>query len=388
MFEICVFEKGKINMKIISFENIKGMHLEITTKCNASCPMCGRNYKGKVRDKLKLVELSLNECKDIFDVDFIKQLNRISICGVYGDPINAKEIIEIVDYFYSCNEKLLINLYTNGSKHSELWWKSLAKVMRNKNGYVIFGIDGIGDVNSIHRINTSYIKIIENAKTYINAGGKAKWDFIAFKHNENLIDLAEELSKSIGFSSFQVKKTSRFLKNLYEKDHLLDSTILKYGKHPIYDLDGKIINCLELAQNKMNRNNTENKIFYLIKKYGSMEKYFDKTKIECQAIKSNGIFISALGEVYPCCSVYQQVCYGLVYGVKDINELNEYMLYKHSNLSAFDTSIKDIVEGSFFKQLQKSWLFGSVNEGKPKSCSQTCGFEVDMHKAQHAEREE
>lgn len=88
-------------MDCISYNRITGMHLELTTKCNALCPMCARNYKGKVRDKLPLVELSLENCKQIFCYDFIKQLDLISICGVFGDPINAVELIEIIDYFTS-----------------------------------------------------------------------------------------------------------------------------------------------------------------------------------------------------------------------------------------------------------------------------------------------
>lgn len=369
-------------MSHFSYDKIKGMHLEITTKCNANCPMCGRNFKGKVREKLKLVELTLDQCKKIFDINFIKQLEFISICGVYGDPINATEIIEIIDYFYSCNKNLFINLYTNGSKHSQDWWRRLAKSI--KNGYVIFGIDGIGEVHSIHRRNTSYDTVIRNAKAYIEAGGKAKWDFIVFRHNEHQVELARELSEKMGFASFEIKKTSRFFKNLYEKDPALDSTFAEYGKHPIFNSKGQIVSYLELPQAKIYRNNSEEVILRMIDKYSTLENYFDVVKIECQAIKTKGIFVSASGDVYPCCTVYQQVCYGSIYGVKDCKELNEYELSKKYEVSAFKSSIKDIVEGPFFEQLQNSWSLPSLSKGKPKSCSRACGVELDMHAAQHS----
>ena len=154
-------------MERIKYETITGMHFEATTKCGALCAMCGRNFKGKVREDLPLTELTLNDCKQIFEPNFIKQLQFISICGVYGDPIYASEIIEIIDYFYKCNGSLTINFYTNGSIHSRLWWRRLAKSI--KRGYVIFGIDGIGETHSIHRCNTDYYKVIENAKSYIDA---------------------------------------------------------------------------------------------------------------------------------------------------------------------------------------------------------------------------
>lgn len=370
-------------MERIKYETITGMHFEATTKCGALCAMCGRNFKGKVRENLPLTELTLNDCKQIFEPNFIKQLQFISICGVYGDPIYASEIIEIIDYFYKCNGSLTINFYTNGSIHSRLWWGRLAKSI--KRGYVIFGIDGIGETHSIHRCNTDYYKVIENAKSYIDAGGKAKWDFIVFRHNEHQIDTAREISEKLGFSSFQLKKTSRFFKQLYEEDSQLDSTFSEYGKHPIFNPNGEIIDYLELPHNKKYVNHSEEQLLKLIKTYGSLENYFNRTRIDCQAINTKGVFVSALGEVYPCCTVYQQVCYGSIYNVQDDRELNEYKIYKNCNLSAFDHSIKEIIEGDFFNQLQNNWFLPSLKAGKPKSCCRSCGVELNMHMAQHTD---
>ena len=57
---------------------------------------------------------------------------------------------------------------------------------------------------------------------------------------------------------------------------------------------------------------------------------------------------------------------------------------KGVNLSAFDMSIKDIVEGEFFNLLQNSWLLQSICEGKPKSCCRTCGENLNFHNMQHS----
>lgn len=368
-------------MNQITYENIKGLHLELTNKCNAVCDMCSRNYKGKTRENLKLKELSLNDCKKIMPPEFILKLELISLCGVYGDPIVSKDLINIIDYFYSCNPKVHINLYTNGSLNSKNWWINLAKVL--KNGYVVFGIDGIDETHSIYRKNTDYNKIIENAKTFINAGGKARWDFIVFKHNEHQVKRAEELSKELGFEIFQIKKTSRFFKNLYETDENLDSTFLEYGKHPRFNSKGEIDGYLEMPENKEYRNSSEENLFKLIKDYGSLNNYFDKVKIDCSSINTNGIFISSSGEVYPCCNVYQQVRYGDLHNVKDKNELNEYKLAITDDLSAFNRTIKEIVGSKFFKELQNSWNCESIEKGKPKSCCRTCGVNLDMHKGGH-----
>ena len=191
------------------------------------------------------------------------------------------------------------------------------------------------------------------------------------------------MSKTLGFSSFQVKKTSRFLKNLYEDDLALDSTILDYGKHPIYDSSGRLTGVLELPVNKEYRNVAEKDAFDIIEKYGSLQHFFDLTPVECKAQKTHGIFISAAGEVFPCCTVYQQVCYVKMYGVQDCAEANEYNIYKKHQVSAITQSIESIVNGGFFKQLQDGWELPSIKDGKPKSCARTCGGCFDMHSGQH-----
>ncbi len=365
----------------LDYSKIRGLHIELTTKCNARCPMCARNYKGKTRDNLPLVELNLEKCRKILTADFLKQIELISICGVFGDPINATELPEIIQYIYDCNKCVNIDIYTNGSIHDVEWWSNLARILIN--GRVVFGIDGVGKTSSIHRKGTNYKKVIRNAQAFITAGGKAKWDFIVFKHNEDEVAEASLLSKKLGFETFEIKKTSRFFKNLYEKDPLLDSTIMKYGKHPVFDETGKLERCLELPQSNEYINNAEKKLFELIEEYGCLNDYFDGAKIECNAVKTRGVFISAFGDVYPCCTVYQQVCYGSVFGVTEESELNEYRISKSYDLSALNKTIKDVVEGGFFEAIEKSWKCGSVAQGKAKACCRTCGNLVDIHAAQH-----
>lgn len=365
------------------YDNISGLHLELTTKCNAMCPMCNRNFKGKIRENLPICELSLQDIKKILPPEFVKKLKLISLCGVYGEPICNKELQSIINYLYECNDNVDIDLYTNGSLYESNWWANLASIMKGYKGTVIFGIDGIGDIHELHRCNTNYKKVIKNAKAFIDAGGNAQWDYIVFKHNEHQVEEARKLSEELGFKSFQIKKTSRFFKNLYEKDAELDSTVLEYGKHPVYDSNGNIKYYIELPENDIYKNKAEDKFFEAIKKFGSINNYLDQVSIDCDAVKSGGIFISAEGEVFPCCTVYQQVCYKKVHNVNDENELNEYNLYIKDNLSAFDNSIEDIVNGYFFKELFKSFECKHIKDGKPKSCSRACGYNLDVHACGH-----
>ena len=365
------------------YKKIRGVHLELTTKCNAMCPMCNRNFKGNLRTGLPVLELNLDQIKKIFSPEFLQQLNLISLCGVYGEPICNTFLFEILNYFYDCNPNLDIDLYTNGGIHDVKWWKMLANIMKHHNGTVIFGIDGIGEIHSMHRCNTDYETVLSHAKAYIDAGGRAQWDFIVFKHNEHQVEEARLLSEKLGFASFQIKKTSRFFKTLYETDEMLDSTILEYGKHPVFNSDGELAYYIELPENSNYRNKSEEKLFEIIGKYKNLNDYFDKNIIECDAIKSGGIFVSASGEIFPCCSVYQQVCYKTIHGVNDKCELNEYNLYKKYNMSGFDKTIDEIMKCGFFDELINSFDCDGLLNGKPKSCSRTCGKRLELHKNSH-----
>ena len=44
-------------------------------------------------------------------------------------------------------------------------------------GKINFSIDGLADTNPTYRVNANWDKVIENVKTFIKAGGPARWDY-------------------------------------------------------------------------------------------------------------------------------------------------------------------------------------------------------------------
>ena len=62
---------------------------------------------------------------------------------------------------------------------------------------IIFVIDGSDEISELHKCNTSFKKVINNTKAYINKCGKTHCDFIVFKHNDFQVEKARELSVSI-----------------------------------------------------------------------------------------------------------------------------------------------------------------------------------------------
>ena len=81
-----------------NYNDIEAVHLEITQKCQAACPMCDRNENGGVDNRhITNAELSFEDCQSIFTPAFINQLKTMYMCGNLGDPIVAKDIAEIIE---------------------------------------------------------------------------------------------------------------------------------------------------------------------------------------------------------------------------------------------------------------------------------------------------
>ena len=144
--------------------------IELTTRCNAACPMCFRNNHGD-RPNPMLVE------KD-FELDLLEQIDvpvkKLALCGNYGDPIMHKELPQIIEYWFK-NKSQNIVMMTNGGARSKQWWTDLGKLTKGKMR-VTFGIDGLEDTNHLYRRNVRWDRLMQNTKAFIDAGGDARCD--------------------------------------------------------------------------------------------------------------------------------------------------------------------------------------------------------------------
>ena len=81
-----------------NYTDITTVHLEITQRCQAACPMCDRNENGGPDNRhINNAELSLADCKRIFPPNFIKQINGL---GMERNDIKGNLIIKFnLKYF-------------------------------------------------------------------------------------------------------------------------------------------------------------------------------------------------------------------------------------------------------------------------------------------------
>ena len=79
---------------------IKRVHVELSDKCNAECPICPRSYYGGiVHPNIKNIQLGLDYFK-LLGPEFIRNVNFWLFCGTRGDPMANTEIVEIVELQY------------------------------------------------------------------------------------------------------------------------------------------------------------------------------------------------------------------------------------------------------------------------------------------------
>ena len=383
---------------------ITTVHLEVTEKCNASCPQCARNLNGgEVNPQLHDAELSLEDVKTILKPEFIKQLNRLYMCGNYGDPISARDTLEIFEYIRSHNAKMQLSFHTNASAKTPEWWSKLPQAM-GKSHYVVFGLDGLEDTNHLYRQGTVWKNIMRNAEAFIKAGGRARWDYIVFGHNEHQVEEARALAESMGFEKFNVKKSNRFFSNTrgaVKTEHQAGNrkgsatTVISMPKNPEYQNSA----IQQLASLSKDKDKIELDLLTTVKeleqrspapqRFNSdpankkdMEKYWDTVPIKCKVAEEKSIYITAEGYLQPCCWTAGQmyVWYWKERGGQIWKAIDEAGL---DTLDVKNNDLADVINGKYIQEIiPDSWDKPSCSEGKLAVCAKTCGTKYDAFKEQ------
>lgn len=342
---MCVNKISQITWENLMYilDDIRAVHFEPSSLCNARCPVCPRFLLGGMKnEKLTETAVSYEQFKNWFTPEFLTQINRFQMCGNYGDPCTTPELVKICEYISSYNVSTII--HTNGGMRNTEFWSSLAKV---DNVRVVFAIDGLSDTNHLYRRGVRWESLMENVKAFISSGGFAQWSLLRFKHNQHQIKEAEELSMQMGFKNFFSKKPFGFMN--WEDDHGIRS------QHPsmlVLDNAGNYeYELYEESSTNENIPRTDIKIeIKEEKRFGITEwhKQQQHNELSCHAINTKEIFVSSTGQVYPCC---------FLSGFVD-NPTNEYQqeqfrkvikpYYELLNLN--NNSLSDILETNFYQR--------------------------------------
>jgi MoaA/NifB/PqqE/SkfB family radical SAM enzyme len=258
-------------LSLSSYDSLKRLHLEPTTRCQASCPMCARNNQGgRTLETVSLTEITLENFRQWVPDDLLKRLYHVFMCGNLGEPILARDCLPMFEHMRRKNSRLSLGLNTNGSARTADFWQDLARLDVRVN----FAIDGATAVShQRYRRGTEFDRILENAGIFTAAGGRAVWDFLVFRHNEHEVEEAQAMAKRLGFEKFVVKPTERF--NGPNAD--------------VLDQAGTLVDRLEPS---LSHQMTTSRV---------LQKDFATCQIDCMVARESSVFIDAGGNVFPCC---------------------------------------------------------------------------------------
>jgi MoaA/NifB/PqqE/SkfB family radical SAM enzyme len=333
---------------MINYEDIRDVHLEISSLCNANCPWCPRTFWGyPYNGGYPEVNLSLESAKKIFTTDFLQQLTSIYINGNFGDLVMNPESPDIVDYFFSINPKLEIRASTNGSARDKHFWTQLAQTPIQ----IQFCLDGLEDTHHLYRQNTVWKTVIQNAQTFIANGGTAIWKMIRFAHNSHQISDCKKLSKELGFSNFYLINDGR-------------------DTAPVFDRQGNLVHVMGNYQGE-----TEFTVLFHRKKTDSVllediiQDRSPANSISCKTKELKSIYIAATGDVSPCCYTG---FYPRTYGYGQYHQAaNAQLIPLIAKNNALEYDLSECIK--WFDSVENSWSLSDYNNGRLVICDDICG---------------
>ncbi len=387
-----------------NYKDIIQLHLEISSLCNAECSVCNRRIQGGPKNPIMIERFTtLDEFKQWLSVDFLKQLEQLTLCGNYGDPMTNPELVPILQYVRELNPTISITMHTNAGGRDSQFWKDLSKIIGN-NGCVVFSVDGLEDTNHLYRKGTNWGKIMDAMVSFTSTKKcRAEWEFLVFKHNQHQLEEAKQLAESMGIT-FVPKEANGFTKNIHRGSghHKPQEsiTVLNVDGTKGYKIyppnseqknedseDSMFLDWAKISEEDVRNifSRTDENLFDF--KMGKMGKekisQLDKCEINCMVldiIENNiynetkqSIFIDANGLVFPCCftagKYYASNSYENVQFAKFIESYGEDSIDLKK-----EKSIKVILESDLMKHgYANSWKKTSIQEGKLHVCSMFCG---------------
>ena len=325
---------------MLKLSEIRSVHIELTTKCNARCPMCMRNYRGlDYNSGYPDTELTLGDIQHILTPDILKTIDHVNFNGNLGDFSLAKDGAEIVQYLVSQN--ITIGINTNGSLRPKSWWQKLA----SPSVTIGFALDGLADTHARYRQDTDWDRIIENAQAYIAAGGRAIWRFVPFDHNRHQEAECRTLAKEMGFIDFE---------NIYDGR----------DSGPVYTRTGEFSHWLGPAGDPPPiKDMLQSHITWYDSKTVKIPKDTDTLNLRCRHKMAKEIYLAADGTVYPC-------CYLGFYPLSMNHPGNKELAPMVTENNALHYPLEHCL--NWFDRVEQSWNQASVRDGRTFQCVNTC----------------
>jgi MoaA/NifB/PqqE/SkfB family radical SAM enzyme len=305
---------------------INSYEIEITSRCNAACPVCARTVLNDA-NKLVVEDLPYEQFVEIFENYYLDN-NMFYFCGTIGDAMTHPKILDIFKFLIDKNAN--IDVHTNGGTRNAAFWKELAELSKlhknsnNRSLNVRWNVDGI-ETNKLYRVNVDINKVLSNMKTYVDHGGKASWYYIVFDWNLDEIDKAKQLADSLNIPFYKREAWRNKNKNLKTMKFIPQNSIL------------------------------------------------DSSEISCKHKERGELFLNVDGTIWPCCFLRDEVSQHTLYDkITDADKI--FKRYGNTfNLITKDNTLKNILNHPFYKNELTELGWKEDSEMFLSRCYRSCG---------------
>jgi hypothetical protein len=191
--------------------------------------------------------------------------------------------------------------------------------------------------------------VIKNASIFIAAGGTAVWKMIDFDHNRHQQHQARRLSGEMGFRQFD---------------------LIDHGRNqgPVFDKNKNLVHVM---------GNPPETNFEILWKTRTQDTVIledittaqTPVPISCQVKKQKSLYITSVGEVYPCCFLgFSPKTYG--HGNYHA-AVNAQLIPLIGDNNALEKPLADCI--SWFNKIVESWKIPTFEQGRLVVCNHVCG---------------
>ena len=315
--------------------------------------MCLRNFRGADHNSgYPLIELTLDQFQQIFTPSILQRLSRgVNFNGNLGDFGLARDAEDITRYIVA--QQVPVHVNTNGSMRSPEWWAQLALPGVS----VAWALDGLADTHHLHRQDTDWYRVIEHAKAFIAAGGRAIWKFIRFDHNQHQITQCRKLAQELGFAAFDLVDQGRDRSPVFSRSGEFSHWIGEPWTDTTPEMQPMITSMIHWYDTN-SRNHPQD---------------MPDLKLNCVHLTTREIYVAADGTVYPCCFLgfYPQTMQHA-----DNQRVRE--LIQENN--ALEHGLEHAMQ--WFDRVQQTWQKSSIAQGRLYTCVNSCASRTNGGRVQ------
>lgn len=251
------------------------IEIDLTTLCNANCPLCFRNQKNYPQKYKKPIIRDINDL--IKQLDLFNSLKTVLLIGQLSEPTLYPYLFKLIEYLNSRNINIKIN--TNGDTHDDLFWYELGNLLKDSDE-VRFTICGSEqNIHEKYRKNTNLQNILRHSDIIRNIRKIDSLNCIKFNYNKDNLNSDEFLDICNKFTSYIIFNTNTLDKSNY-------NNIENFN-----DFDIDIPNTFSFTK---------------IKKYADFLFRLKNNNILCKSETNNSIYIDVYGIIYPCYYFFEQ----------------------------------------------------------------------------------